>query len=418
MANRNNKKTVDIEMKAPNLEEIVDLSKESPNINKEKKEGDIYKHVSVMRREPSGIQRWRLALDSTERHIPQYYRMIQISKEIELDADVTSVKDIRFNNTLSRTFTINGKDGKVSEDLTNYFNKSWFKFWQEQVLDSILWGYTLFKIGNIVDDEVSGIESVKREFYNPSSKELLESYTSQKGNSILEGELSDWLMECTPYSQLNNYQGLFAKIAPYAIFLKEANQNLSDLLKRFGVPQAVVKTHVTDEDSVRSLENYLQNLSNSSFAILGVDDEIEFLDGAAGSADAFTKQMAEMKSGIAKLIIGSDVLNTENSFVGSTDVAAAQAGLYSSDDIRFIESQFIVLRDKLIGLGLTFLEGCTMHIDKENAINADDKKFLIDLLNTGKYKIPLDYLQAKLGIPLIELSQPEIEEKEKGSEKV
>ena len=410
MAKKNNKKSIDIEMKAPDLEKIVDISVESPDLTDNvNKTTDIYKHLSVMRREASGIQRWRLALDMTERHIPQFYKMVQLSKEIELDADVTSVKDIRFNNTLSRQFIIKGKDGEPSEELTEYFDKAWFKFWQEQVLESILWGYTIFKIGSIIDDEVTNIESLKREFYNPTSKEILKQYTSIKGDKIDEGDMAEWLFECTPYSQLNNYQGLYTKLAPYAIYSKEAMQNLADLLARFGVPQAIVKTHVNDEESVRNLENYLQNLSNSSYAILGVDDEIEMVNGAAGSGDVFQRQLDESKSSIAKIILGSDVLNTENSFVGSTDVAAAQAGLYSADDIRFVESQYKVLRDKLVGLGLKFLEGTELQIDKENAVTSEDKKFIIELLNTGKYKIPLDYLQEKLGIPLEEIEQPIIE---------
>tara|TARA_R110002051_G_scaffold178163_1_gene247987 strand:- start:421 stop:1443 length:1023 start_codon:yes stop_codon:yes gene_type:complete len=336
--------------------------------------------------------------------------MIQLSKEIELDADVTSVSDIRFNNTLSRQFIIKDKSGEVSEELTEYFDKAWFKFWQEQVLQSILWGYTLFKVGNIVDDEVTEIESLKREFYNPTTKELLKQYTDLKGCPIDEGDMADWVFECTPYSELNNYQGLYTKLAPYSIYSKEAMQNLADLLSRFGVPQAIIKTHVSDEESVRNLENYLQNLSNSSYAILGVDDEIEMVNGASGSGDAFQRQLDESKSSIAKIILGSDVLNTENSFVGSTDVAAAQAGLYSADDIRFVESQFKALRDKLVGLGLNFLEGCTLSIDKENAVTGEDKKFILELLNTGKYKIPLDYLQDKLGIPLEEIEQPVIKD--------
>ena len=411
MAKRRNKKSDKLVFKASNLEEIVDLTKKSIELEKDKDKKGVFgiKSTSILNRESSSIAKWRRGLNQIQRHNPQFYDLIRLYREIELDSEVISGKNLRFNNTLSRSFVIKNKSGEIDEKLTEYFTKEWFRFWQEQTLESILFGYTLFKIEGIENDEVTGIESVKREFYNIHRKEVLEQYTSMEGQSILEGELSAWTFDATPYTKLNDWLGLYGKIAPYSIYLKEANQNLNDLLSRFGLPKPVVKSNLQDEESVRLLESYLQNLSNSSHCIIGENDEVEFLDGNAGSADAFTKSMLENKEAISKILLGTTTLNTDNSFVGSTEIGQSNLGALISDDIFFLESQFKTLRDKLVGLGLNFLEGCTLEINKTNPASLDEKKFLLDIVNTGKLKINSEFLSERLGFE-VELIETKIEE--------
>lgn len=404
---RKSKKTAKFEMKAQGLNEIDNLSKESPK--KDESKTAILgadRNFSVLHREKSTIPEWRQALRQTEQSVSQYYRVIRLFRELDLDAEVTSLKNLRWNNILSRNFRVL-KNGEESEELTEYFKKDWFHKFQRETLESILWGYTIFQLGDIENDKLEEIISHKREFFNPKTNELLERYTDIEGKSIDEGELSEWFFKVSPYTDLNDYQGTYAKIAPYQVNLKNSTNAFADYLDRYGSPQAVVSTEMSDEENLRHVEGYLKNLQNASYAIIGQSDELQLIEASGQGADSFATLMNDLKSSIAKLILGNDTINSEKSFVGSAEISAMQSHLFALEDIKFVENTFKKqLVPMLVGLGLTFLEGAELEIIKDDKLTDKDTEMILELVKTGKYHIPAEFLAEKLGVPVEDVEQP------------
>ncbi len=402
------------------IEDIKDLSKDSPVVYPKQNDYISNPYASlgsstVLNRINTNIQEWRQAIKQIERvSIPQFYRLMRIFKDLSEDSEVQATTDLRINNLLSRHFVIK-KNGEEEEDeeLTAYFKKPWFQKLCREILLSSFYGYSCIKINDIVDDEVTSITSLKRENFNPMTDEILKNYSDTEGTSIETEALKDWYFKVSPYSCEENYLGVYNSVAPYFIQKKDALNSYSDYVNRLGIPNPVLKTNLTDEESVQSAAQYLQNLNNASFALISIDDELEFLEASGASADVFLKLVEECKKAISKLILGTENVGSESNFVGSAMISASAVDLLAMNDIKFVENVFKnQLIPRLVSLGLTFLDGAELCINKDKALTPEDKNLMLDLINTGKYKVPADFLAEKLGMPIEEVEIQEINPQE------
>ena len=85
---------------------------------------------------------------------PLYFPLQKVYNEIIMDSHVTSCIQIRKNYVLSREFSLLNKAGIVDEKSEAFFDKRWLTDFMNMVLDSIWYGYSLIKIGDIVDDSI------------------------------------------------------------------------------------------------------------------------------------------------------------------------------------------------------------------------------------------------------------------------
>ncbi len=400
----------DIKGKA-DLDSVMDLSAKAPVVFPEKKISSPYSFLgrnTVLNRTSTSIEQWRNSIRQIERiSIPQYYGLMRIFKDLSEDSEVKSTTDLRINNLLSRSFYIKKKgEDEKNDELTDYFKKPWFQKLCKEILLSNFYGYSCIKIDNIVDDEITSITSLKRENFNPMCDEILKNYSDTSGTSILSEELKDWYFKVSPYSCEENYLGVYNSIAPYFIQRKDAFNSYSDYVNRLGIPNPILKTNLTDEESTQAAQQYLQNLNNASYALINTDDELEFLEASGASADVFLKLIEECKKAISKLILGSENVGSESNFVGSALISASAVDMIAMNDIKFVENVFKTqLIPRLVSLGLDFLQDAELYIDKEKALTPEDKKFMLDLLNTNKYKVPAEFLVDKLGIPIEDIEQ-------------
>ena len=106
---------------------------------------------------------------------PLYFPLQKVYNEIIMDSHVTSCIQIRKNYVLSREFSLLNKAGIVDEKSEAFFDKRWLTDFMNMVLDSIWYGYSLIKIGDIVDDVLEGVELVHRTNSNPKTKRILQS---------------------------------------------------------------------------------------------------------------------------------------------------------------------------------------------------------------------------------------------------
>lgn len=391
------------------LSEIENLSKN----NKNNSETIIQKSASRVYRHESDIQRWRNGLNLVESiENPLFVELMKIYREIDLDSEITSVKTIRKNYIKSRDCIIT-KNGEENEDITKFFKKKWFFDFIDAVLESQYWGHSLIQINGIKDDEITGVEIVQRQNVNPLRNTILKTpYSNADSINFTEPKMNNWYILASD-SKYDNYTGIYNKIAPYQIMLKFAQLSFSDYSNRFGSPSIIAKSEMINEEHVQNLETYLSDFMNSSYAIVGKHDDIELVESSGNSGDIYEKLIAEMKSNITKLILGNDTINSEKSFVGSSQIAEAQANIFSLSDVRFVEYYVNEeLIPRLIRLGLTFLDGVNFRFDTTNKAKPEEEfKMLIELLKTGKYTADVEMIKEKFGIELIQSVENEAEDK-------
>ena len=156
------------------------------------------------------------------------------------------------------------------------------------------------------------------------------------GVNLEDEEIKKYFLLLEPNKE-THHLGIYNKIAPYFIQLKTGQLAFTDYIKRFGLPIAVAKTMMTDNNYVNRLYQFLENLQNDSFAVFQNNDEIELKESSGKSAEVFEKLIAEHKSNIKKLILGVESVGDESAFVGSTQVSEELANLNSLEDANYVE---------------------------------------------------------------------------------
>ena len=392
------------------LEDLQNVS----TSNKNTSEKIIAPSSSRITRFSSNIKKWRVALDCVESvENPSYADLIRVFREIDLDSEITSVKTIRKNYVMSRDHVLS-KNNEIDERAMEFFKDSWFLTFVNLILESQYWGYSLIQLGDIKDDKLLGVELVQRQNVNPKTEMILKTpYDIKSGADYTNDKNKNWYILVSDSGD-DDYTGLYNKLAPYQIMLKTGQIAFSDYAERFGSPNVVAKINMTDENHVRNVENYLENFNNSTYAIVGEHDEIMLVESAGKSGSVYESLIKENKSNITKLILGTDTINSEKSFVGSANISEGIANVYSLNDVKLVEN--IInneLLPRLINLGLTFFTDVKFKYDTTNKTNPElEFSQMIELIKAG-YKIPLEFITEKFGIPVEELEE-ELEEKEEG----
>jgi hypothetical protein len=367
--------------------------------NKIDLDGIIQAPASRIYRTESDIQKLRSALDSSESIVtPTYYNLQQIYNEVIMDSEVTSVIQKRKNYVLSREFTVT-RNGEVDEDAKEFFSKRWLKDFINYTLDSIFYGYSLVKIGDIVDDELACIELVPRQNTNPKTRRILETpYAINSGESIDDKSVKDWLILISD-SKDTHYQGLFSKISTYQVLLKVAQSAFAEYAERFGSPNVIVKTGMYNKQYVDNVEKYLKNFNRIGYGIFSNLDEVSLVESSGKSSDVYSAMITEMKANINKIVLGSETLGDEKSFVGAAEISEGIANLFSLNDIDFVE--FIIndeLLPRLQNLGLKFLKGVRFKFDISNKMKPTDEfAMMVQLLQLG-YKVDAKIISEKFGL--------------------
>lgn len=395
------------------LSEIDNLSA----TNTKKSEEVIAKSSSRITRFQSSIRKWRTALDSVESvEYPIYADLIRVFREIDLDSEITSVKTIRKNYVMSRDHILS-LNGEIDEKSMKFFSDSWFSDFVNLSLESSYWGYSLIQLGDIKDDRLTDVSLVQRQNVNPQRDIIQKNpFDTTGGLNYTSEENRNWYIFVSD-SKDNNYTGLYNKLAPYQIMLKSCQIAFSDYCERFGSPNIIVKTNTSDNVHVNNIQRYLDDFSNSSHAILGDNDEVELVESAGKNGEVYNSLIKENKSNITKLILGTDTINSEKSFVGSAQISEGIANVYSLNDVKLIENTINnELIPKLIDLGLTFLIDVEFKYDTTNKTNPQlEFTQMLELIKVG-YEVPLEFIKKKFGIPIIEKEENEIE-KEEGDDK-
>lgn len=345
---------------------------------------------------------------------PQRTELYRMYKHCLNDAHLNAVILNRKSAILGSQFVIVDKNNQEVENLNYIINSMWFNRFLDLSLDSIFYGYSLIEFSEIKNNEFTDIWLVPRDYVKPEFGIVTQTQGAVTGENFHDKPYSDW---CIGVGDTHNL-GLLSKSAPYSIWKQAAIMAYSEYVEMAGVPIRILKTDIYDEEMRAMGENFMRNLGNSAYAVIGKDDEVKFAEaGQKGGAEGlFNGLIDKMDEQMSKLILGGTGLLDTKSYVGAAEVHQNNFEQLCRQDKQFILN---VLNYQLIPFLINHgfpLRDCKIALKSDNSITDQEFDMINNILKSGAYQIPGEYITEKFGIPIIKEEMIEDEQKEEQEE--
>jgi phage gp29-like protein len=315
------------------------------------------------------IGMWRIAIAEAEQaYYPHRVKMQTMFVDTVLNGHVASCIERRKDLTLLRDFELLDSKGNEIEGLEDIFDTEWFNKLVSYALDGLFYGYSLIALNDLIDSSFPELTIVKRQNVSPDRCEVTRYIYAQNGDKFLEEPFSKWhiwVRTPTDTGQSSCGYGLLYKVALYEIYLRNTIGYNADFVELYSQPYRVGKTTKTDETERALMEQALQQMGSSGYALIDPNDEIMFLETALGGTGWKGYENLEMRceQKISKLILGhADALDSVPGKLGTGNGEESPAYLALIDkqtkDGKFIEN---VVNGQLIpkmrALGFNLPEG-------------------------------------------------------------
>lgn len=351
-------------------------------------------------RSSQDVSKWRTATITAESKLnPNRNSLLQIYKDVILDAHLSSLMNTIRLNIVSSDFYLCNPDGTENEELSDLLNSEWFTFYLEKYVESLFFGHSLIQLGGVENGEFVDFELVPREHVVPEFgivKTNAWSYATD-GVDFRSNPYKDYLIEIGSKDDL----GLLMKASPLVLWKKGIFGAWSQFSELFGMPVRVGKTDIQSPDNRKNMENMLANMGQSAYAVLDTGDVLEFIERSqTDSHQVFDKFIDRLNSEMSKLILGQTGTTDEKSFVGSAQVHADILTTYITAIKSKIENH---VKKNVIPLmykhGILTTPGIYFKWDNDEEINLIKKfEFTKDLLN--HYSISPEWISETFNIPV------------------
>ncbi len=311
-----------------------------------------------------------------------------------LDGHISSVIQTRKASILGCEFIVT-KNGVEQENLTQILKSKWFSDFVDISLDSMYFGFSLIEFDNIIDNGFKYVESYEREYVKPEFGIVGETYSDLTGLCYLDKPYNDWMILVGGNKDL----GLLTKAAPYYLWKVGAISAYAEYAEMAGVPIRIMKSDAFDETTRSMSENFMRNLGSSAYAVIGLDESVEFGESKnpAGASEMFNGLIDKCNEELSKLILGGTGMVDSKAFVGSSEIHQQNFLLVVAQDKKFIEN---VCNYQLIPLlnrhGFGF-EGCKIEVAPDEELNLKEKFEMVKGL-MDKYYIPSEYIRETFNI--------------------
>lgn len=368
----------------------------------------IVDHQIQVQRIRQNIQLWRLGVTAAENPTnPQRYNLLQTYMDVVLDSHVSACLMQRKNMVMGLEFEV-VKDGTRNDELSKMCHKKWFSDFIGHVFDSITYGFSLIQFDTLINDEFKCVELVDRMFVKPEFSVVVPTYSAIDGVNFTEPPFSDWCIGVGEKKDL----GLLMKVAPLAIWKKNALAAWADFQEIFGAPLRIGKTNLKDSETADNMEKMLKGMGVSAYGMFDTDDVIELIETKRTDAYmVFDQMIIRCNSEISKLILGQTGTMDEKSFVGSAEVheRILKQGLKADKRLilNALNKQLIPMME---GLGFNFGD-FKFDVVKEDQLTLEEKaKIDIEFIKTGLFTMDPKVIKEKYGSELIPIEQkPEVD---------
>ena len=400
------------------------------------------------------IQTWRDALSEAENPFyPHRVKLQNIYMDLILNAHIYACMERRRNITKLREFNFvdindnNKVDADKFTDIKKMFEKNWFLDFVSYCIDAKFYGYSLISLGDIVDNSFYKLNTIRRWNISPD-REIVSTFIymidgikfldkehdlslqpngniSEKAkkyyndntksiNMLSQDEIAKWHIWVTTPNELGYGQcgyGLLNTLAPYGIWLRRMDAYNSQYIEIYGQPFRYAKSNKEGADR-QILFNAIKNMGASASAIIGLEDEIEFIQSNATNVNIYADFEERTHKKISKIILGhADVLDSVPGKLGNNNaLSPAQIALNNieSEDGLFIEN---IVNEQLIPrmrvLGFNIPNNCVFKYSNNDELEEQKNRdvayklqfaqFCQTMHNAGLH-IPSEYVEEQLGI--------------------
>ena len=356
------------------------------------------------------ISNWKIGLESWEDvNNPTTVELIRVYNDIALDPHLTAAIETRKSRTLSKDYKVCDEEGEKIDDESDIFNSIWFRDYIKFSLDSRFYGYSLIQFGDRVKSGFDYVKLVPREYVYPQKMAVRKSaFSNQPLIPIKTGKFAPWVQFV---GRRGDDLGLFAKAAPMMIYKKTTQAAWAEFSELFGAPFRLGKTDIRNEDLRDNMYYMLENMGRNAYGVFNHDDDLEFIgDKKTDAYEVYDKLIERANSEISKLILGSTMVMDSGSSRSQAEVHERTLEAIDKEDSLFIQeivnNELIPWLNKNHGFNIT---GLWKWDDAEKVSKAEQFERDIKLIQTGKYKIPGDYITETYGTPLEETQEAEAE---------
>jgi len=330
---------------------------------------------------------------------PTFWGLYNLLDEISQDALLKSQTENRRNKSLSQTFSIIGKDGKINQEITDLLQNQIFV--NEVNTEILNTKYLKHSLGQwIYADGRLKFQLIPRQNVNPFSGLVYQDYTEDKFIKYRElKEYGTWVLEFGD-TTLNADFGLINAVVPHVLFKRFAQSCWSELCEIYGIPPRVMKTNTQDKRMLNRAEAMMRDMGAAAYFIIDENEKFEWAQGVTTNGDVYKNLIQlcnnEISMPISGAIIGQDTKNGSNS-----KEVASQNMLEDlvTADLSLIEQEWnskVLKSLQLIG----FIPQGEFYFEYDKS---EDLKelwgYTKDLLNAGK-EVDEKWITDKFGVPI------------------
>lgn len=286
-----------------------------------KQSKDIQKAIKkqTLSRIRMNLTRWTTARTYAESEInPNNTELIRVFRDIEIDSHLWALMQTIRLKVMANSFNIYQANDEIDEEATKMFKKRWFRNTAKHIVDSDFYGFSLVQLGDIVNGCFKDATLVPREYVLQQKEGVKKSLGDTKDLiPYTEGVYKNWLV---PAGERFNL-GLLDKAAPLVIKKKEVIAAWSTAAELFGMPIRIGKTSISDDERRENMEEMLDDMGESAWAVINEDDEIELKEAAKTDfSNMYDKFIERVNSELSKLFLSQTGTTDEKTHVGSANV--------------------------------------------------------------------------------------------------
>lgn len=264
-------------------------------------------------------------------------RLYDMYKSALLDLHLSGIIDKRLVG-VSRIPVEFRRDGKPDEDVNREIRAPWFRSFVKDVLWSKFWGFSLFQFYRGEDGGV-GYYKVPCKHYDPVRKIILR-YQSDTGGVPLD-TFSNMLCVCENPRSL----GMLSELVPMVLYKRGDMADWAQFCQIFGMPIREYTYDAGDEEARRRLLQDARSQGANAVYIHPKESALNLIESAnkSGTVDLYERFKDACNTEMSVRVLGN-TLTTDSKATGTQ------------------------------ALG-------TVHQEEEDHIKADDRQFVLDVLN-------------------------------------
>ena len=345
---------------------------------------------------------WEVALNMAKNlYRPDRTKLMDLYDSILKDAHLGSLIETRELRVQGAKYKLVDQKGESKPEHARMLEAPWFLDFVKYVLSARFEGHTLIELGELkAPGQLRQVNKIDPRNVLPYSGVVAKRQGEETGYLFREEPLRTYLIEVGRPEDL----GLLERVAPVAVVKKYAVGSWSAFTGSYGIPARWVKTRGTDARRVKQLENVMQNMLSSAYAVIQGDEEFGIAPTPSTSPDAlFDKLISRMNSEMSKRLMGQDG-TTDNKDAsgtyGSMKVLEGVAEDRHESDKTFVSHVInMELLPRLVALGYPFA-GLRFEWDEFRDMSAGE---LVDAVAklAVHYDIDPQHIEERTGIKIL-----------------